>query len=159
MLTTKKSESEFVCENGHSNWVDATPTGVTYVIKDGKLLFGVRTSEVHGGGFNIPGGFLNPGENAEQAAVRETKEELGIEVAIIDFLGTYLCDYDGKPVLNIVFIAEYVSGDVMAGDDMGGGKPVLRAIDDLPIKEDLAWDWQLAAQTDLAKWWKVAGPA
>ena len=32
--------------------------------------------------FTFPGGHVDPGETPEQAAIRETKEELGLEVAI-----------------------------------------------------------------------------
>lgn len=34
----------------------------------------------------ICGGHVEPGESLEQAVIRETKEELGIEIKIIDFL-------------------------------------------------------------------------
>ncbi len=45
------------------------------VIKDGKILAGVRTD---GKGLSGPGGHIEPGENPEAAARRETEEEFGI---------------------------------------------------------------------------------
>lgn len=40
-------------------------------------------------GFAIPGGFIEEGEFAESAAVREMKEETGLDVELIGLLGVY----------------------------------------------------------------------
>lgn len=45
------------------------------IIKDGKVLTGIRTD---GKGVCGPGGHIEPGENSEAAARRETEEEFGI---------------------------------------------------------------------------------
>jgi len=57
-----------------------------YVFKDGKLLAGTRITP---SGFNKicgPGGLVNNGESAHDAAIREAKEEFGIEpIDIVSF--------------------------------------------------------------------------
>ena len=39
--------------------------------------------------FSFPGGHVDPGETPEQAAVRETKEELGLQVKLIKLIAQF----------------------------------------------------------------------
>jgi ADP-ribose pyrophosphatase YjhB (NUDIX family) len=41
------------------------------------------------GGWDLPAGYLDRGESAEEAAVRETREEAGIEIVLVQLLGVY----------------------------------------------------------------------
>jgi 8-oxo-dGTP diphosphatase len=41
------------------------------------------------GAWDLPAGYLDPGESFEMAARRETREEAGIEVELLDLLGVY----------------------------------------------------------------------
>ena len=152
-ITAKQSDVLYMCDQGHQNWINAIPGATVYIIKDGKVIFGVRDIEPHKGMLTLPGGFVDLGESAEQAAVREVKEELGIEVEIIDILGTYFDHYQGRPTLNIMFIAKHVSGDISPSDDLNGGELTWRAIDALPGPDEVGWDWYAPAQKDLQRWW------
>ncbi len=40
-------------------------------------------------GWAIPGGFVDVGERVEDAAIREAKEEVGLDVSLISLLGIY----------------------------------------------------------------------
>ena len=52
-----------------------------------RLLVTVRTRAPAQGRLDLPGGFVDPGETAEQAVTREIKEELGLDVPQL----TYFC--------------------------------------------------------------------
>ncbi|HWZ65578.1 MAG TPA: NUDIX domain-containing protein, partial [Patescibacteria group bacterium] len=142
-ITTKKNDSLYVCEAGHDNWVNPA-TGVSaYVIRNGKVLFGVRSSEPGKGKLDVPGGFVEVHESAEQAAIRESKEEFGIDITLKSCLGTYASVYEGRPALNIVFVATMSDQPIAPADDMSGGDPVWRDIEDLPGSAEIIDDWMV----------------
>ena len=57
----------------------AAAVAVVFIFED-KILFTVRNVDPDKGKWDLPGGFIDPGENAEAAACREIKEELGIAI-------------------------------------------------------------------------------
>lgn len=57
----------------------AAAVAVVFRHKD-KILFTVRNVAPDKGKLDLPGGFIDPQENAEQAACREIKEEMGLDV-------------------------------------------------------------------------------
>jgi len=88
-------------------------------------------------GWAIPGGFVDVGEIVEQAAVREAREEVGLDVRLIALLGIYsdpVRDSRGHTV-TAVYVAE-ASGTPVAADDAKNCR--LFSLDELP--EPLAFD-------------------
>ena len=61
--------------------------------------------------FSIPGGGIEKGESPEEAAKREIKEELGIDVKLIDKLGIY----PGGDGLHHIFIGKAIGGELGTG--------------------------------------------
>lgn len=59
----------------------AAAVGVIIYDDDFNVLFEVRAKEPRKGFITIPGGFVDPDECAENAAVRECREEIGVDVS------------------------------------------------------------------------------
>lgn len=76
----------------------------------GELLFTRRAIEPHLGKLDLPGGFIDPMETAEQAAKREIQEELGIEIHSLQYFCSYPNEYvfSGYSVytLDLAFLAK-----------------------------------------------------
>jgi 8-oxo-dGTP diphosphatase len=69
-------------------------------------------------GWALPGGFVDVGETVEAAAVREAREETGLEVELLELLGVYsdpARDPRGHTV-GIVFVGR-ATGTPQAADD------------------------------------------
>ncbi len=82
---------------------------------DGKIVLLRRGIEPAYGKWVFPGGFMDRGESVEEAAVRETWEEVNLKVQIQELLNVY--SYSGYPVVVIVYVADVVGGELWAQDE------------------------------------------
>ncbi|WP_461832599.1 NUDIX domain-containing protein [Aquifex sp.] len=83
-------------------------------------------------GLAIPGGFVEIGEKVEDAAVREMKEETGLDVSLKGLLGVY-SDPARDPrahVVSVVWIGD-ATGEPKAGDDAKEVK--VFKLEDIPL--------------------------
>ena len=109
---------------------------------DGYVLI-KRKNEPYRGRWAIPGGLVEYGEKVEQAAMREAKEETGLEVKLIRLVGVY-SDPARDPrghYISIAYLAEAVSGELKAATDaeevkVFERKPKRLAFDHSKIFED-----------------------
>jgi len=73
----------------------------------GRLLVIERNRPPAEGTWDLPGGFVDPGETAEDTVRREAREETGLDVAVTGFFGTEPNVYPFKgveyPVLDLIY--------------------------------------------------------
>jgi len=87
-------EQPIVCDRCGWRWY-ANPRPAAAVLlergdgDDPALLLLRRAVEPGLGAWDLPAGYLDPGESFEQAAVREAREESGIEVRLVELAGVY----------------------------------------------------------------------
>ena len=119
------SDRSFRCEDCDFQYYINSATAVAALIfnADGKLLLTRRACDPDKGKYDLPGGFVDPGENAEEALIRELKEELGIEITNLTYLGSKSNEYlfSGITVFTTDFAykTEVVSSEhLKAGDDI-----------------------------------------
>lgn len=87
--------------------------GVILVNPDGQVLIGKREGS-HAPYYSIPGGYLEPGESFETAAIREVKEETGLDIVnpsvlcVTNNLQTHKAE--GLHVISVCLLAKEFSG-------------------------------------------------
>ena len=97
-----------------------------------KVLLVRRGGEPYKGEWALPGGFLRNDETAKDGALRELREETGLEAAAIGELGVF-SDPGRDPrerVITIAFYALVKPSEVVGGDD--ADEAAWYSIDDLP---------------------------
>ena len=72
---------------GHLEFNNPIPVAGILVVRDGKVLLTRRSIQPRRGFWAFPGGFVERGETIEEAALRETREEVGLEARITGIVG------------------------------------------------------------------------
>jgi 8-oxo-dGTP diphosphatase len=92
----RADERPLVCDRCGWRW-HANPLPAAAVLverprdqdRDTEILLLRRAVEPGRGAWDLPAGYLDPGESFQEAAVRETREESGIDVELIGLAGVY----------------------------------------------------------------------
>lgn len=87
---------------------------------DGRLLLIQRKNKPFVGLYALPGGFVQQGETTEDAALRELKEETGVEASVVELVGVY-SNPGRDPRGHVVSIAYVIrlplNAEIKAGTD------------------------------------------
>jgi len=98
------------------------PCAGMVVVKRAEVLLLRRGHLPRRGWLDLPGGFLEAGEDMEAAARRELLEETGLEVGATRWLGVYwdryhLRGFGAFPTMNFYYLARWRAGEPRAADD------------------------------------------
>jgi ADP-ribose pyrophosphatase YjhB (NUDIX family) len=93
-------------------------------IENGKVLLIKRGNEPNKGLWSIPGGLVKLGESPEEAAIREFKEETGLNAIIEKLLGIFnivIKDNEGKIKYHYIvvdYLGKVIGGELKPGSDV-----------------------------------------
>ena len=87
----------------------------TVVEHKGGIVLLRREIDPRAGFWVHPGGFVDRGETLEEAAKRETREEVGLEVEILGLLGAF--SFHDSEVVVVTYAARAISGEPKVGDE------------------------------------------
>src|SRR5262245_40035851 len=80
------------------------PAAAVIVQREAEILLVQRKFEPRIGDWSLPAGFIEWGESAEESAVREAKEETGLDIAVRSLYGVYAArDYWDYQILLVVY--------------------------------------------------------
>lgn len=132
-MNTKLSKQ--LIENTRKNqekYNNPIPVVMGLIHKNDKIV--VVKNDINLKHWQLVAGFINAGESAENAILREALEETGLKVKISDIIGTFPLQ---KNLIQLViaFNLEYLSGRLIAQDDIVEAKWV-DVKEDIRLKKD-----------------------
>ena len=119
-----------------------------WVERDGKFLILKRAREPQMGRWDMPGGFVEPGEHPEEALRRELREETALEVRVEHLVGIYPSVYGdtGKKTLDLAYHCSISGGEFALSDESRDASWL--ALEDFP---ELAFAAERSAYADLTR--------
>lgn len=137
---------------GRVHYRNAKPCVGVLAVREGQVLLVRRSIQPYLGCWDIPGGFLEERELPGPGAIREMREETGLEVRLTDLFGFYIDQYpyQNEPgfTLNIYFLAQVVGGEEQPGDD--AAKVAWFGADELPKR--IAFEHARLVLQDWVQW-------
>lgn len=112
-----------------------------FIMRDGQVLLIEKKRGLGSGKVNAPGGRIEAGETPAEAAVRETREEIGVTPLNLNQCGVLWFRFtDGYSLHCIVFRASDLVGDPIETDE---ANPFWAPIENLPFDrmwaDDVHW--------------------
>ncbi len=92
------------CNNCKKPLFDMFSTCVIVLVKNGENVLLLNQSYISTQYRNLVSGYMKPGESAEECAMREVEEEVGIKLDKLEIIGTYW--FSKKGLLMIGFMGE-----------------------------------------------------
>jgi ADP-ribose pyrophosphatase YjhB (NUDIX family) len=125
-------------ECGFRAYASSKPTASAACLDDeGRVLLSRRGEEPFKGMWDLPGGFLDEEEHPLDCLRRELREEGGVKVEPLEFLGIWIDKYgdDGsaQATLNLYWTARIVEGELEPADDVAEFRWF--APDEVPLEE------------------------
>jgi ADP-ribose pyrophosphatase YjhB (NUDIX family) len=102
---------------GSVYYANSAPAVQGLLVRDGKVLLARRAIEPRRGFWDLPGGFLEEGEEPLDGLRREFREETGIEIEPLEWIGAFVDPYEGQFVLGLTWTVTG-AGEPVPDDDV-----------------------------------------
>jgi ADP-ribose pyrophosphatase YjhB (NUDIX family) len=114
-----REHTRLVCPDcGYVFYLTPAPVTCVLVERDGALLLVRRRYPPREGRWCLPAGFVEVDESPRESAVREVREETGLDVEITALIDCWASDEDPRtPVVSFAFAARVIGGSLEPGDD------------------------------------------
>lgn len=96
-------------------YLDPKVAACAIPVLDGRIVLARRDIDPGRGLWTFPGGYADRGETVEEAAAREVREEVGVDVRIGPLIGVY--SFHDSIVVVVVYRGEVVGGTPHAGHE------------------------------------------
>ncbi len=134
-----KGRNLLICDNcNYHHYINPAPCNGAFLKNSkGELLLVERKVDPGKGLWDIPGGFVDLEENAEESMIREIKEETGLDIQNLKYVSshddTYVFGGIEFPILVIMFEGEIGNQEVKVSDDVSGYN--FFKLDEIPIEK------------------------
>lgn len=137
-----------------STWEPNVRATLLFVIVEGRVLLIHKQRGIGAGLINGPGGKIDPGETARQAAIRETREETGVDPTGVHEAGEMRFEFvDGMRMHVAIFRADGCDGEPVTTDE---AIPEWFRVDEVPFDrmwaDDELWFPHLLARHRFRGW-------
>lgn len=100
---------------GYIAWSNPVPVAMTVIEHERQLVLILRSNPPLADYWAPPAGYVETGESVPEAAIREAREECGLDIVLDELAGVYSqADVD---VLIVAYRAHSCGGRLVAGDD------------------------------------------
>jgi ADP-ribose pyrophosphatase YjhB (NUDIX family) len=118
LATTDDKERPQCPSCGFIFYRNPAPAAGAILVRDGAILLVQRSVDPRQNDWCIPAGFIEWNEHPQQTAVRELKEETGLDISIRTIFDIFFGMDDPRThAVLILYIADVVGGQIKPGDD------------------------------------------
>ncbi len=134
------------------HYKNPVPAAGGFIVEDDRILLVKRKYPPREGYWSFPAGFMEWGESPANCAIREVKEETGLDVEVFSSFKVYSGTDDPRTrAILILYLVKQIGGKMEAGDDASELK--FFSLNDLP--KNLAFESHIRALNEYKQYLKT----
>lgn len=131
-MSAEHAHARKITQIDWESWQAEDRATLVFVLEGDQILLIEKKRGLGRGKVNGPGGKVDPGETIEECAVRECREELGVEVRNLEHLGEHRFQFtNGYSIHCWVYRTRDYTGPAIETPE---AKPLWTSVDDIPFE-------------------------